>query len=301
MSGFLVEKAGRKYLKKKKNVKCRANYACTLIKYSLHLHRAGRNAQSLACAQKGFKLFKQLYGENRKRFAPEYAKSLSNVSSRLNDAGKYEEGLTNAEKALEIFQRLARNNPDRYEPEYAMSLNNVASHLSDAGKYEEGLSHAQQASEIYHRLAVKYPERFEVDSFSCTCETFFLGWLINSTNKEGGPAELPAIPATAPPHQYPRLQLYRNFVQACCFSDKATRADEFKQAIDIWGKLSPADQNHNQSYWMCSTAWCATFIPETIEEIDWQASWRQFKAQKHGCIPVWMHETAQRLPFQWPQ
>jgi hypothetical protein len=147
----------------------------------------------------------------------------------------------------------------------------------------------------------KYPERFEVDSFSCTCATFFLGWLANPTDKEGGPAELPAVPATAPLHQYPKLQLFRNFVQACCFSDKATRVDEFKQVIAGWGELTPADQNSNQSYWLCAAAWCTAFTPETVEEMDWQASWRQFKDQRQGCIPSWMQETAQNLSFQLPQ
>ncbi len=180
-------------------------------------------------------------------------------------------------------------------------MNNVGNHLREAGKNEEALTHAKQALEIYQRLAVKYPERFKVDSFSRTCEIFFLGWLANPTDKEGDPAKLPEIPATAPPHQCPKLQLVRNFVQACCLKDQATQIDKFKQVIAGLGELSLADQNSYQSYWLCAAAWCVTFTPETIEEMDWQARWRQFKDQRQGCIPSWMQETAQSLSFQWPQ
>ncbi len=49
VSGFLVEKAGRKY-SKKKNDNCMAEYASTLINHSVDLHWAGRNEQAFVCA-----------------------------------------------------------------------------------------------------------------------------------------------------------------------------------------------------------------------------------------------------------
>jgi len=98
----------------------------------------------------------------------------------------------------------------------------------------------------------------------------------------------------------PLLQLYSKFVQACCAPDPTIRALACKQVISTWGDLALADKNKAQGYWLCATAWCAVFAPEAIVGIDWQAGWHQYTAQRHGRLPHWMQEFAQRFSFQWP-
>ena len=44
----------------------------------------------------------------------------------------------------------------------------------------------------------------------------------------------------------------------------------------------------------------ALFSPRPIVGIDWQAGWHQYTAQRHGRLPHWMQEFAQRFSFQWP-
>ena len=393
VSGFLVEKAQRKYTKKKKNTKLMADYAGRLGNYSVALDRVGHNEQALVSAQKSFKLFEQLYSKKQQSYASGYAFSLNNIANRLGDAGQHEEALRRAEQALVIYQKLARINPDRYESDYAMSLNNIARRLSDVGRYEEALTraeraleirqrlarknpdcyepdyasslncisnllssegqykgalkhagqaqkiyqrlarknpdryksdyaislnntanlfsdvgqyeealrHARQAQEIYQRLTAKHLERFADDSFSSTCEVFFLAWLINPATTGGELKKLSAILTTGLPHQDLELQFYKKILLACYASKQAARSDNFKQVIASWEGLSSADKNKNQGYWLCAAAWCAAFSPEIIADTDWQASWKQFKEQRQGNIPAWMQRTAENLSFQWPE
>ncbi|MCI5124931.1 MAG: tetratricopeptide repeat protein, partial [Candidatus Electrothrix sp. AR5] len=163
VSGFLVKKAQLKYTKKKKNVKCMAEYAGRMLNHSVDLCWAGRRELALSTTRKALKLFKQLYGKNQQRHSQNYSTSLNNMANRLAEAGQYEDALRHNKQALEISQRLAKRNPDQYEPGYAISLNNIAVHLNDTGKYEEALWHAEQALEISQRMARKNPDPYEPD------------------------------------------------------------------------------------------------------------------------------------------
>jgi hypothetical protein len=272
----------------------------SLNNYASHLSDAGQNEEARANDRQALEIRQRLAQKNPDRFEPDYAMSLNNYASHLSDAGQNEEALVNARHALEICQRLAEKNPDRFEPDYAMSLNNYANHLSDAGKNEEALANARQALEIYRRLAGKQPARYEVDLFFSTCYIYFLRWLNDPVEKTGDLAELNAMPPATSPHRLPLLQLSSQFVQACWAPDQTIRAFACKEVISIWGELSVADKNKAQGHWLCATAWCAVFAPEAIVGIDWQASWRQFTAQRHGRLPYWMQEVAQRFSFQWP-
>jgi tetratricopeptide (TPR) repeat protein len=275
-------------------------YAGSLNNYADHLSDAGKNEEALTNALQALEIYQRLAQKNPDRFEPNYAGSLNNYATYLSDAGKKEEALMYARQALEIRQRLVQKNPDRYEPDYAVSLNNYVNCLSDAGNNEEALTYGRQALEIYLRLAGKHPARYEADLFSSTCHTHFLSWLSDPAEKSGDLAELNAMPTTAPRHRLPLLQLYSKFVQACLAPDQTIRALAYKEVISTWGGLSLADKYKAQGYWLCAAAWCAVFAPEAIVGIDWQASWRQFTAQRHGCLPHWMQEFAQRFSFQWP-
>lgn len=300
VTAYLVEKSRQKLRKKKTNIDCLAAYASALMNHSVTLVRAGRNEQALSSSHESLRFFKQLNDKNRRRFEPGYAMSLSNYANRLSDIGQNEEALNYDRQTLEIYQRLAQKNPDRFEPDYARSLNNYANRLSDAGKNEEALTFARQALEIRRRLATKHPARYEVELFTSTCHYHFLSWLSHPAEKSGDLAELTAMPTTCPRHRLPLLQLYSKFVQGCWTPDPTIRALACKEVISTWGDLSSADKNNAQSYWLCAAAWCAVFAPEAIVGIDWQASWHQFAAQRHGRLPHWMQEFAQRFSFQWP-
>ncbi len=301
ISGFLVENAGRKFRQRKKRIKSKVEYAGALLNYSVNLHRVGQDEQALMSAQKGLTLFQQLYGKNKKRFAQDYAMSLNNVGNRLSDAGEYKEALDHAKKSLAIRKRLSEQNPDRYESDYAMSLNNVGKHLSDASEYKEALTHARKSLAIYKRLSEQNPDRYETNSFSSKCHTIFLAWLEGSADKGNVQEDLPPFPKTVLQHKIPELKVYKNFVEACCFSGESKRILLFCQILVDWETLLVADQNNNIEYWLCVTAWCATFSPQRVEHVDWLEDWRQFKKQCHGAIPAWMEKTAEKLLFQWPE
>jgi hypothetical protein len=97
------------------------------------------------------------------------------------------------------------------------------------------------------------------------------------------------------------LQLFASFVQACCAPDQAVRSDAFKQVVALWGDLSRANKTSAQDYLLCAAAWCATFEPAAVANVDWQTEWHQFVNRRQGHVPCWMQTVAQRLQFQWPE
>ncbi|MCI5209177.1 MAG: tetratricopeptide repeat protein [Candidatus Electrothrix sp. ATG2] len=267
----------------------------------IFLNDAGQYEEALSRAEQAMEIHQRLIQNNSDRYEPGYAILLNSIDNNLRYAGRYVEALKRAEQAIEIHQRLVRKNPNRYEPDYAISLSHIANRLSDVGRYEEARYDAKQALEIRQRLATKHPERFAYDRYCSTCEVFFFVWLINPANMEGGSVELPAIPTAVPSHRYLTLQFYKNFLLACCASEQVIRRERFKKVIAGWEKLSSADQNNTQDYWLCAAAWCATFSPEIIADTGWLASWKKFKEQRQGRIPAWMERTAENLSFQWPE
>jgi len=49
-----------------------------------------------------------------------------------------------------------------------------------------------------------------------------------------------------------------------------------------------------------AAAWCATFEPSAVEELNWRVSWHQYANQRKGRLPKWVEELAQRMLFEWP-
>ena len=237
--------------------------------------------------------------KNLDRFEPDYATSLSNYALHLSDAGRHEEALEHAREALEIRKRLAQKNPDRFEPDYAMSLNNYANDLSDAGQYEQALAHAREALEIRKRLVHKNPERFAEDLFRNTCFARFMTWLCGQSADSDKP-DLNQVMTFIAPHRQALMLLFSAFVEGCWAANQDARNEAFRRVLLHWGELSTANKNKGEPYWLCATAWCATFgLAEAVED-DWEAGWQKFVKQRNGRIPRWMLDVARRLEFQWP-
>lgn len=259
----------------------------------------------LACAISGFLVENagRKFRQRKKRIKSkvEYAGALLNYSVNLHRVGQDEQALMSAQKGLTLFQQLYGKNKKRFAQDYAMSLNNVGNRLSDAGEYKEALTHARKSLAIYKRLSEQNPDRYETNSFSSKCHTIFLAWLEGSADKGNVQEDLPPFPKTVLQHKIPELKVYKNFVEACCFSGESKRILLFCQILVDWETLLVADQNNNIEYWLCVTAWCATFSPQRVEHVDWLEDWRQFKKQCHGAIPAWMEKTAEKLLFQWPE
>ena len=227
---------------------------------------------------------------------------MSNYATHLVDAGQIDEALKHARQALEIRQRLAQENPDQYEPNFAMSLSNYANRLSGAGQDDEALKHARQALEIYRRLAQKNPVLFTANWFSSSCSTQFLGWLNGDGDASNDGVDWNSVQVSVPVRRHSISLLYQAFVQACQASkDPAACAQAFKRVITLWGDLSQVDRNSAQDYWLCAAAWCATFDPSAVENLDWRANWYQYVNRRKGRLPHWMQKLAQRLEFQWPE
>ncbi|MBT9100014.1 tetratricopeptide repeat protein [Methylovulum psychrotolerans] len=156
-------KADKKLAKKPKDISAKRDYAKSLDKLSITLHRIGKDAEAVGCSEEAVAIYERLAGKNPDRFEPDYVHSLSNYSIYLSGAGQNAEALGFAQQALAICKRLAEKNPDRFEPDYARSLNNYATRLSGAGQYAEAQGFAEEAVAIRKRLAEKNPDRFEPD------------------------------------------------------------------------------------------------------------------------------------------
>ncbi|MBP8789289.1 MAG: tetratricopeptide repeat protein, partial [Azonexus sp.] len=133
VSGHQVEKWRKKKERKKLGSADLADFAGSLMNYSVALSRTGNYDQALVVAGEAFKVFQILAQADRQRHDPDYAMSLSNYAARLSDVGRSEDALEHAQQALEIRRRLAQARPDRHDPDYAMSLSNYAARLSDVG------------------------------------------------------------------------------------------------------------------------------------------------------------------------
>jgi len=290
----------RERLSKKNPDRFDPDYAISLNNYANRLSDVGHNDEALEHARQALDISERLAKKNPDRFDPDYANSLNNYASHLSDAGRNAEALAHARQTLEIYVRLAGKSQDRFDPDYATSLNNYARHLSDAGHNDEALGHALQALEIYERLAKKNPVRFSEDQFSAACNAHLLAWLAGS-DEASAPAELPTIPETTPPHRRPLLQIYACFVQACRVSNATKRADSFKQVVQLWKELSSANKISTIAYWLCATAWCSTYEPAAVVNVDWQADWHQFVNRRQGHVPCWMKTLAQLLKFKWTE
>lgn len=275
--------------------------AMSLSNYAKYLGESGGNEKALDYVRQAVEISMQLVHKNPDRFEPNHAMFLNNYSNHLSDLGRNDDALTYARRALEIRQRLVRKNPDRFEPDLAMSLNNYTSRLSDAGRNDEALEHAKQALEIRQRLAQQNLARFAEDEFLAVCYIYFLEWLVDEAGGNHNLAELNPIPETTPKHRRPLLQLYARFVRACCTSNQADRSDDFKQIVTLWSALTRANKLYAQDYWLCATAWCTTFEPDAVVNVDWQAEWHQFVKKRQGHVPCWMQTVAQRLEFKWPE
>ncbi|MEQ1837437.1 MAG: tetratricopeptide repeat protein [Candidatus Nitrotoga sp.] len=229
-----------------------------------------------------------------------FASKLNNFSVALYRAGRDDAALAHARQALEIRERLAKKNPDRFDPDYSASLSNYANRLGDAGRDDAALAHARQALEIRERLAKKNPARFSEDQFSTAYNVYFLAWLVGNGGASGL-AERPTIPASTTPHRRSLLQLYAGFIQACHAPDAVSRADGFKQVVQLWNELSRANKTSAVNYWLCAAAWCGTYELSAVVNVDWQSEWYHFVSRRQGHVPCWMKTVAQRLEFKWPE
>jgi tetratricopeptide (TPR) repeat protein len=290
----------RERLGKKSPDRFDPDYASSLNNYANHLGDAGRNDEALEHSRQALEIRERLAKKSPDRFDPDYASSLCNYANDLGDAGRNHEALEHSRQALEIRERLAKKNPDRFDPYYATSLKNYANHLGDAGRNDEALEHSRQALEICERLAKKNPARFSEEQFLTAYDAHFLAWLA-SNRAASDPAEWSAIPETTPPHRRPLLHLYACFVQACHAPDAASRADSFKQVVQLWNELSRANKTSAVKYWLCAAAWCGTYELAAVVDVNWQTEWHQFLNRRQGYVPCWMQTVAQRLKFQWPE
>ena len=121
-----------------------------------------------------------------------------------------------------------------------------------------------------------------------------------NSSKEGGKREMVTVPTTIRSHRRPVALLYKAFIQACWASEQSARTDAFKQVISIWCDLPLTTKTAVQAQWLCAAAWCATYEPSAVEELDWRVGWHQYANQRKGRLPRWVQEIAQRMLFEWP-
>jgi hypothetical protein len=158
---YLAEKSRERFEKQSGNPDRVAEYAETLIDYSIHLDFNGRNQQACEVGRNALDLYRRLTEKYGARFEPGFARSLGSYANHQSEAGQDEDALMRAREALDIHRRLSQKNPDRFESEYATSLGNYANRLGDAGQTEQALVLAHEAFEIRQRLSQKKPDRFE--------------------------------------------------------------------------------------------------------------------------------------------
>jgi glycosyltransferase involved in cell wall biosynthesis len=276
------------------------DYAMSLNNYANRLSDAGRNEEALNHARQALDICQRMAEKKPDRYEPDYAMSLNIYAASLSDVGQNEEALNHARHALDICQQMAEKKPDRHTPNYAITLNNYADCLCNAGLNDEALHNVLKSLEIRQRLAQKNPKRFVEDLFYTSHYASLLSWLCNYSSKNCEQQDLSAIPATVPSHRVALLVFYSAFVGGCCTSVDTTRKENFRLVISKWGDLSLTNRKQAQSYWLCAAAWCVTFAPEMVADVDWQEIWRKFTTQRQGRIPEWMKEVARRMGFQWP-
>ncbi len=284
-------------LVQKKPDRYEPDYARSLSNYAGHLSVAGQYDEVLKQARQALEIRQRLVQKNPDRYEPDYAESLNNYANRLSEAGQYDEALRQAMQALEIHQGLVRMNADRHDPNYVIALNSYADRLSEVGQYDEAHTYVKCAMEICERLVQKNTTRFAKDLFGIVCSVHFLGWL---ADKNDDLTNLSLIPTAIPVHLRPILLFYKAFVEACRASGRTDRAEAFKQVIANWCDLPLEKRVIAQPYWLCTVAWCATFEPSVVEQLDWLSSFHQYAKQRQGRLPRWMQELAKRMAFEWP-
>jgi hypothetical protein len=277
-----------------------ANYAMSLDNYATYLSAMGQTDDAEAHAKQALEIRRRLAQARPDRYDSDYARSLSNYANRLADVGRSDEAVAHAKQALEIRRRLAQTRPDRYDSDYARSLSNYAINLSAMGQSLEALEHATQAVEIFERLAQARPDRFDDERFNISYSMYFLSWLCDRPAIGRVLLDPNSIPDTIRPHRRPVLIIYVAFLQGCLAADEASRAEAFTRVHSDWSMLPLAGRIATRQDWLCAAAWCAKSTRGTVAQVDWKAEWRSFVMQRHGHIPHWMLEVAQRLAFQWP-
>ncbi len=276
-------------------------YAGSLSYYANCLRNEGLQEKALEFSQHALEIRQRLARKNPSRFEPEYANSLSSYSNRLRDNGEFETAKMYSSRSLEISKRLTKTNPDRFESNYAMILNNYALFLCEIGQYHDAFDAAQTALIIRSKLNMKVPYKFAEDLFNSNCMVILLRWMLKTTTIYDDDLEkIHVIPIIIPFHRQKLFRLYSSFVIACCYSQAPHCKESMKQVLASWEGLSIYEKQDAQPYWLCATAWCATYVPEAIANLDWQVDWHKFTKQHQGHIPHWMLEVARRLEFQWP-
>ncbi|MCJ8269826.1 MAG: hypothetical protein MJK04_10540, partial [Psychrosphaera sp.] len=126
---IIYGKTKKKFEKKSKVMKVRAEYASALFDYSLSLYLMGRSSEACVLVKLSVEIRYELTKLDAARYDDSYTKSLANYASFLAEVGQIEPALKIEEELLVIRQHLAKKNPARYEAGHAATLGNYSTNL----------------------------------------------------------------------------------------------------------------------------------------------------------------------------